>query len=371
MRLCLDIQPAIAQSAGIGRYTRALVEHLPALAGQDALRLFYFDFRQQRQTPMPAGATVKAIRWLPGRIAQYAWKTLDWPPFDWFAGAADLFHFPNFIRPPLSRGRSVTTIHDVSFLRFPEHTEPANLKFLRSRIQRTVELSDAIITDSAFSAEEIIETIGVPRSRVFSTPMGISHSLGPPPPEKIRSDLNQLGLDRPYILHVGTIEPRKNLEFLVKTFDQLKHFDGLLALAGMHGWKCEPILDAIRTARRKHDIRMLNFIPDPLLASLYAGAELLVFPSIYEGFGLPPLEAMACGTPVAASDIPVLREVLGSAAELIRGFDTEAWCHSLNMLLTDTDHRSMLRQRGFKQAARFTWQETARQTWDVYRKVAS
>jgi glycosyltransferase involved in cell wall biosynthesis len=371
VRICLDIQPAVAQRAGVGRYTRALAEHLPALAGSDHLTLFHFDFRRRGESLAAAGAETRTVRWLPGRAAQFAWKTWDWPPFDWFSGPADVFHFPNFIRPPLRRGRSVTTIHDVSFLRFPEHAEPANLAFLRSRIRDTVARSDALLTDSAFSADEIADTLGVPRSRIFPTPLGLAPDLAPPPPERAAADRAALGLDRPYLLHVGTLEPRKNLAFLVTAFDRLAAFDGLLVLAGMRGWKVEPILAAIRAARRAADIRVLDFVPDHRLPSLYAGAELLVFPSLYEGFGLPPLEAMACGAPVLASAIPVLREVLGSAAELVPGFDPDAWAQALAALLADSGRRDDLRRRGREHAARFTWRETARLTWDVYRKVAA
>ena len=230
-----DIQPAVAQRAGVGRYTRALLEHLPALAAPDSLFAFYFDF--QRKGERPACPEARVIRWMPGRLAQYAWKKFYWPPFDWFAGRADLFHFPNFIRPPLARGRSVTTIHDVSFMRFPEHAEPANLAFLRSRIRRTVERSDAIITDSAFSADEIADTLQAPRERVFPTLLGLSKNMTRPSPETIAADKAALGLQKPYLLHVGTIEPRKNLVLLIQAFDRLASFDGQLILAGMRGWK--------------------------------------------------------------------------------------------------------------------------------------
>lgn len=373
MRICLDIQPAVVQRAGVGRYTRALAQYLPAFANSDHITLWYFDFRRRGEDPALTSkcVNIRAIRWFPGRAVRYAWKVWNWPPLDWFLGPADLFHFPNFVRSPLRRGRSVTTIHDVSFLRFPEHAEPANLAYLRSRIKDTVIRSDAILTDSAFSADEIADTLGVPRHRIFPTPLGLDPGLGPPASDRIATDRAALGLEKPYLLHVGTLEPRKNLVFLVKVFDRLTSFDGQLVLAGMRGWKIEPLLAAIRAARRASDIRVLDYVPECRLPGLYAGAELMVFPSLYEGFGLPPLEAMACGAPVLASAIPVLREVLGSAADLVPGFDPDAWTHAITTLLADADRRNDLRRRGFARAARFTWQETARLTWDVYRKVAS
>lgn len=370
VRICLDIQPAVAQRAGVGRYTRSLAEHLPAFAGNDNLRLFYFDFRGRGQAPAIKNVETRVIRWIPGRAIQYAWKTFGRPPFDLLAGQADLYHFPNFIRPPLRRGSSITTIHDVSFLRHPEHAEPANLAFLRARIHNTVARSDAIITDSNFSADEIAETLKAPRERIFPIALGLSPFLAPQGKEQTTFALAKLGLDRPYLLHVGTIEPRKNLEFFVKVFDCLDSFDGSLVLSGMRGWKTEPILQSIRSARKNADIRILDFVPDELLPSLYSGAELLVFPSLYEGFGLPPLEAMACGTPVLASAIPALREVLGTAACLVEGFEVEAWRQAIAALLSDSARRAELRQRGREHASGFTWQKTAGLTWDAYRKVA-
>ena len=130
MRVTLDIQAAIAQRAGVGRYTKSLVEHLGPFAGSDELRLFYFDF-QRKGVPFPVpGASQHAVRWCPGQFVQKAWKTLNWPPYNWFAGAADVYHFPNFIRPPLKRGKSVVTIHDIAFIRYPQTLEPRNLAYL-------------------------------------------------------------------------------------------------------------------------------------------------------------------------------------------------------------------------------------------------
>ena len=164
--------------SGVGRYTKSLVEHLGPFAGSDELRLFYFDF-QRKGVPFPApGAVQHAVRWCPGRIVQKAWKTINWPPFDWFAGAADVYHFPNFIRPPLTKGKSVVTIHDIAFIRYPQTLEPRNLKYLTAQIKQTVQNSDCIIAVSEFTAREIHELLDVPRDRIVAI-----HRRGPPQPE--------------------------------------------------------------------------------------------------------------------------------------------------------------------------------------------
>ncbi|MBN1269572.1 MAG: glycosyltransferase family 4 protein [Kiritimatiellae bacterium] len=369
MKVCIDIQAAIAQRAGVGRYTKALVEHLGALAGDDDLALFYFDF-QRKGTPFPvSGARQKAVRWCPGRVVQKAWKEIHWPPFDWFAGAADVYHFPNFILPPLTRGRSVVTIHDTSFLRHPETTEEKNLRYLTAKIRDTVARADAIITDSVFSAMEVEELLKAPREKLHPILLGLSAGLRRPDHEAIRAFRGRHGLERPYLLMVGTLEPRKNVPFLVEVFEKLGGFDGDLVIAGMRGWKYEPILQRIEVSPRRDRIRYLEYVREEDLPALYAGAQLFVFPSFYEGFGFPPLEAMACGTPVVASAAGSLPEVLGGAAELVEGFDADEWTARVGALLADRARCEQLRARGLEQAKKFRWEETARKTWNVYREV--
>jgi glycosyltransferase involved in cell wall biosynthesis len=372
MHICIDIQAAIAQRAGVGRYVKCLVEHLGPLAGDDLLSLFYFDF-QRHGIPFPAPqSTPRACRWIPGRLAQGAWKMVGWPPFDWFAGSADLYHFPNFVVPPLGRGRSVVTIHDMSFQRFPAFAETRNLNYLNATIRHTAERADAIITDSQFSADEICSLLGVSPERVFPIHLGIAPGFRAPAPEAIAALRREHGLDGPYLLTVGTIEPRKNIEFLIEVFERLTGFDGSLVIAGMPGWKCEPIMARMRNSSCADRIRYVQYMPDHQLPALYAGAALFVYPSLYEGFGLPPLEGMACGTPVLTSDGGSLGEVVGGgAAVLPASSPVEAWVAQIDMLLGSTDHRQSLIDRGRAWAGRYTWQATAQRTWDVYRKVAA
>ncbi len=370
MNVCIDVQAAVAQRAGVGRYTRSLVEHLAEHRGADTASLFYFDFLRRGAPPAAPGMERRRIRWCPGRLIQSAWKTFGWPPFDWLAGPADLYHFPNFIIPPLAAGKAVVTIHDVSFLRFPSFAETRNLAFLSARLAQTVRRAEAVITDSQFSAREIAELLGVEPAKIVPIPLGVSGHLSPPPPERVAAWRRRRGLERPYLLTVGTLEPRKNHALLLRIFERLDRFDGLLVIAGMRGWKYEPILERLRQSPRAAEIRYLEYVAEEELACLYAGAELFLFPSLYEGFGLPPLEAMACGLPVLASGAGSLAEVLGEAARLIPEFDPDAWAQDVRQLLDDPAARHSLADRGRRQAARYRWTDTARQTWELYRKVA-
>lgn len=369
MKVCVDIQAAVAQRAGVGRYTQSLVEYLGKFVGDNELMLFYFDFKRKGSSPNVPSAYARAVHWCPGRVIQKCWKTIGWPPYDWFAGKADLYHFPNFIRPPLTRGRSIVTIHDVSFLRHPEAAEDRNRRFLTAQISKTVRDVDAIITDTEFSKREICDLLNVSSEKVYSIHLGLSPALSPQSGETIKSMRAQLGLPNPYLLMVGTLEPRKNIPFLIDVYEKLAPVGVDLVIAGMRGWKYEPILERMQRSVCAQSIRYLEYVDDNWLPALYSGAELFVFPSLYEGFGFPPLESMACGTPVVASTAGALLEVLDDAAILVDGWDAEQWAGVIKGLLRDARMRAALREKGLVRAKSFNWEETARQTWDVYKRV--
>ena len=370
MRVCIDIQSAITQRAGVGRYTKMLVEHLGPLRGQDELDLFYFDFKRQGVPFSTPGATQRAVRWFPGRLAQRAWREWNTPPFDFFSGPADVFHFPNFIRPPLRSGKSVVTIHDVAFLRYPETIEQRNYRYLTSRIRDTVARADAIITVSQFTAREVAELLHVPHKKLFPVASGVDQNVTRPGHDALALMRRELSIERPYLLTVGTLEPRKNIGFLVDVFEKLEGFDGDLVVAGMRGWKYEPVLERIASSPKRDRIRYVEYVNERLLGPLYAAAELFVFPSLYEGFGFTPLEAMQVETPVICSAAGSLPEVLGDAAVVVNDWNVDAWTSAIQTMLTDTARRRAHVQKGLQQVRRFTWSDTASNTWAVYRGLA-
>ena len=374
MQVCLDYQPAVTQRAGIGRYTRVLAgELLKTKLPDDDLRLFYLDFFRRGVVDLP-GAKTTPSRLMPGAILQRLWRTVGFPPFDLLSGSADVFHFTNFLRPPLRRGRSVVTIFDMSFERFPQFAEAKNLRNLRRGIRQTAAKADAIITISDFSACEIAEFLPEARGKLFPIPLGISPDFAPASPEAVASLREKAGLERPYILAVGTIEPRKNLKFLVDVFERLAADSATedldLVIAGAPGWRCDDILARFETSPRASRIHYMRYVPDGQLAALYTGAAVLAVPSHYEGFGFPPLEAMACGTPVVSSAGGSLPEVLGDAALVVPDFDPDAWRTALGRAANDAGLRAKLRPAGMVRAATFRWEKTAAETWRVYRGEA-
>ncbi len=370
MKVCMDIQSAIGPRAGVGRYTHQLAQHLAATPDALDLKVFYFDFKRLGSPFSLPGVEQRAVQWCPGRLVQKVWKEWRWPPYEWFAGAADVYHFPNFIIPPLRKGKKVVTVHDVTFLRHPETVEQKNYRYLSTRLEQTVQVADHIIVVSDFSRQEVLEHYAVDADRITAIHLGISQPFDIVPESRIQAVRKMLGLERPYLLFVGTVEPRKNIPFLIDVFEAMDHFDGDLVIAGMKGWKYEESLQRINSSKKGDRIHYLEFVDESHLPGLYAGAEIFVFPSHYEGFGFPPLEAMSCGTPVISSAGGALPETVGNAGVIIDRGTVEAWVHAVETMLHDTAQRDIFRKIGLEHAGHFDWARTARKTVDVYRRVA-
>lgn len=372
MIVSLQLQAAIAQRAGVGRYVHTLAPLLAAHKGvDDRLLGFFFDFRNNG-SPFPAGTLEEhRVRWVPGAAVQQAWKRLGFPPYTWFAPHADVHHFTNFVIPPVSRkAKTVVTIHDASYLRFPETLEPKNLAYLRKHIDATVRRADLILTVSETIAAELREAYSLPRDRVRATRLGPPPSMTPIEEDAAGPLLKPLGLDKPFLLHVGTLEPRKNHTFLFEVFNRLDTFEGDLVLCGMEGWHVEPILRALENSPKRTRIRRLDFVSDAQLTALYRRAEALLFPSLYEGFGLPPIEAMRQGCPVISSDGGSLPEVVGQGG-MVLPLETETWVAAVGALLSDSARRAAQVEAGRTRAAEFSWERCADETWAAYRAVAS
>ena len=374
MKIALHLQAAVTQQAGVGRYTKELAKHLlDLLDDHTQLRLDYFDFRRNAQIPpeLHEHPSLHPIRYMPGALAQKTWNYFGFPPYDVLHGKADLYHFPNFLAPPCKTGKRIVTIHDLSFMRFPEYTEAKNLRFLTKGIHRTAQQADAIMTISKFSAQEVINLLHVPEQRVFTTHLGVSPSFIKPSADYMDAFRARHNISRPYLLTVGTVEPRKNLPFLISLFEKMKDYDGDLIIAGGLGWRYEPILQQMQASPRAKQIRRIGYMPEADLTALYAGADAFVLPSHYEGFGLPPLESMACQTPVVTSNGGSLPEVVQDGAIVLDHFDPDAWEQTLYRILSDRTEREALIQRGLQVAGQYSWEQTAKQTLAVYRKVLS
>ncbi len=373
MRICIDIQSTIGKIAGVGRYTKMLVDALLKNNQGNEIVLFYFDFMRKGSPftgAINASYRENAVRWLPGRVVQKLWKTIYFPPFNWFSGRADVYHFPNFIIPPISCGKKVVSIHDTSFIRYPQFTERKNLKYLHNNIRHTLIKADAIITISHFSADELKAIFPESANKVYVIYPGTDHFQNIPSKEKIEKVCSKYKISKPYLLNVGTLEPRKNQMLLVDIIEKMSD-DFQLVIAGMRGWKYERILEKIYNSKSKAKIIYLEYVPEDELKALYAGASLFVFPSLYEGFGFPPLEAMAYSLPVVAAKCGSLPEVLGNAAFFVDNTDTaDVWVEAIEGLLQNEQQKQVFIQRGLERVKIFKWEQTANETLKVYQEVA-
>lgn len=288
----------------------------------------------------------------------------------------DLFHMSDVFNFQIPGVKSVTTIHDLTALLFPEYHTSETIALQAEKLLFAREQADGIIADSQSTKQDLVRLLSIPPERIEVVPIGVDPGFRPLATAVVEPILSFYQLEPGgFFLYVGTIEPRKNLVRLVEAYAQIR--PGLappvprLVLAGGLGWKAEPVLARIEELGLTADVKLLGSIPYAELPSLYNGALLFVFPSLYEGFGLPPLEAMACGTPVITSNVSSLPEVVGEAGLLVDPTRTAELAEAMRRLATDAELRAVLRERGLSQAAQFTWDRAAVETLAVYRQVLS
>ncbi len=374
MRIGIDYTAAVRQGAGIGRYTRGLVA---ALAEHDS---------ENRYVLFSAGGDVPGTTWpanfsrralpLTDRHLAILWQRLRLPvPVECFTGRLDLFHSPDFVLPPVRRARMVLTVHDLSFMHYPECSSPPLLAYLMSAVPRSVRRARAILADSESTRRDVVALLGVPAEQVFVIYPGAEPRFAPGPAddEATAAVLARYGIRRPYILSVGTLQPRKNYVRLIQAYTSLRRERRLpheLVIAGGRGWLDQEIDTAIAAAGPEAPVRLVGFAADADLPALYRAADLFAFPSLYEGFGIPILEALGCGTPVVAGNTSSLPEAAGDAALLVDPFDVAGLSAAIWRLLDDSALRNDLRAKGFEQVRRFSWAQAAEQLLAVYTHVA-
>lgn len=365
-----DATSAARQSAGIGRYTRELLGALACMDDDTKYRLFYWNggTAAGHLPPLDERFRVRSLP-LSDRVANAIWHRARAPiPVQCLIGGFDLYHSPDFTLPPTLGRPSVLTVHDLAFLRTPECAFPTLRAYLEAVVPRSVRRATAVIAVSESTRRDCIELLGATPEKVITVPEGVSAGfLSPPSGGQARALLRAAGVDRPYVLTAGTLEPRKNYVRLLEAFARLRAAgaDHLLVVAGRRGWMYDPIEEALRRLGLQGSVLFLQ--PDDLLlTALYRAADVFVFPSLYEGFGLPPLEAMACGAPVACSNSSSMPEVVGDAALLFDPYQVEEIAGAMSRVLGDRELAERLRARGPRHAAEFTWERAAHRTHAVY-----
>jgi len=287
----------------------------------------------------------------------------------------DVLHV-QYTAPPRTPCALVATIHDLSFEHLPKTFKRRSRAQLRLTVRRTAQKAAQILTLSAFSRDDIIETYAVDPERVFVTPPAAPANFAPVTNEtELRRVRTSYGIERDYILALGSIQPRKNLVRLINAYSSLSRARGKtqlpqLVLAGKRGWLEAATIRAAEQSEARGDILFTGYVPDSDLPALYSGAMCFAYPSYFEGFGLPVLEAMQCGTPVIAGNRTSLPEAAGDAGVLCDPFDESAIAGALTQVIENPDYRAQLRVKGLEQAAAFSWQTTAKMTLEAYERAA-
>jgi glycosyltransferase involved in cell wall biosynthesis len=368
VRVALDATPLLGKRTGIGQYVAHLAHALAARTDVDVV-LTAFSWRGRlRDTPdIPPGADIRSRR-APARLLRAAWTRSDLPPVELLSGRVDVFHGTNFVLPPTRHAAGVVTVHDVAFLLHAD-TVDATSRAYRTLVPRALSRARAVLTPSAAAADDLAAAYGLDRDRVVVTPLGVDPAWATTPTPSA-GWLAERGIPARYVLFVGTLEPRKNLPDLLAAHRRLRSEQPdtpPLVLAGAKGWGEAVNIDP-------DNVVWPGYLPQDELRSLTAGAAVLVMPSRYEGFGLPALEALACGVPVVASDIPVLREVTGGLARYAPVGDVDALADQLQLTLTDGaggagEPAAAGARRAW--AAAFTWERCAATTAEAYHRAAA
>jgi len=370
MRVCLDISAGLGQGAGIGRYARELPVALHSLPDAPDLCLFH---NQQPLDRLPSvlAALPRSCAPLGNKIWRfYLLSGLPLQPQWRFAiDDSDLFHGTDILTPRLSKP-VVITIHDLTTLLFPHYHTRLNRFYLRWAYPLMAGRADAIIADSHATKRDLVTRLAIAPEKVDVIHLGVGGDRFAPQSVRVcASMLAEIGICPPYLLAVGTIEPRKNLLTLLQAYATLPASVPPLVLVGGQGWGDNPLSAKIEQLGLRGRVRMAGFVPDHFLPALYSGAEIFVYPSLYEGFGLPVLEAMACGAPVITSNASSLPEVAGSAAIQVNPRSTSELAEAIQTLVESPSKRNAMRQAGLVRAQSFSWERCAQETLRVYRSV--
>lgn len=350
MRVAVDATALLDPPTGIGVFTRRLLEGLGRRP--DVAPIAYaasWRGRDRLRAEVPATVEVRD-RPLPARLSRRWWQRVDRPAIERWTGPFDVVHGPNFVVPPSSQGAEVVTVHDLTTVHHPELCHRSTLVF-PELVQRAVNRGALVHTVSDFVAGEVRDHFDVDPDAVITVHNGIDLPADDDAPRE------PAGINAPFILALGTVEPRKGLPGLVAAFDHVAEAepDIRLVIAGPDGWGAEPLTAALERSRHRDRIDRIGWVSDSRRRALLGEARLLAYPSIYEGFGLPPLEAMAAGTPVVATDAGALPEVLGDAAVLVEVGEVAGLADSIVTLLRDESHAADLVARGRRRVLAFDW----------------
>ncbi|MBI3740413.1 MAG: glycosyltransferase family 4 protein [Chloroflexi bacterium] len=362
LHIGIDFTSAARERAGIGRYARELVRALSRVDAENAYVLFVpRDARPELLSfAFPRNFSIRRAP-ITERYLAALWQRARVPLFvEAFIGTVDVFYSPDFLLPPTRARRALVTAHDLSYVRVPEYFPAPLLNYLNRAVPRALKRADLILADAASTQRDLVDVYGSPAQKI--------RVLYPAADARFRADISdaerarvraKYDLNPPYILSVGTLQPRKNYSRLIQAFAKMPMTNYQLLIVGGKGWMYDEIFQTIARLHLRERVRVMDFIADEDLPALYAMATLFVYPSLYEGFGLPILEAMQSGAPVISSNSSSLPEAGGDAALYFDPRDVNALAGAMQRALADEKLRGDLRARGFAQAQKFSWEKSA------------
>lgn len=377
MKVSIELQPCLKNKSGIGVYTYELTKRLQEYRDIEIQgNIFNFlnrndikndihglNFKKNTCTLFPYGIYREIWRYIP---VKYNFL---------FRGKSDIYQFFNFVVPPNISGKIITTIHDLTYILYPDTMDSSNRKKLEKDMHHTVRNADYIITISESSKKDIIKYLGIDESKIEVIYPGVDETY-----KKLLSNdqivavKNKYSINGKYILYLGTLEPRKNIETIIRAYDCFKKANKeniKLVLAGKKGWLYDSIFKLIEEFGLEEDVIFTDYIDDKDKAPLYQGAEMFLFPSLYEGFGIPIIEAMASRTPVITSNSSSLPEASGDAAIITDPLDYKEIARSIELILNDSELREKMINDGIKQADKFNWDISAEKLKNIYYDLCS
>jgi glycosyltransferase involved in cell wall biosynthesis len=368
MRIGIDARIAYYSHGGIRSYVVHLLDALAALDDESDYRILY---SRKDQAPSPLSSNFHPVAcWTPSHHRLERWAL----GIEISRLGLDLLHTPDFIPPAFGYDRSVITIHDLNFLYYPRFLTAESRRYYNDQIDWAVQRADHILADSHATKIDLTSVLGVSSERVTVVHLAADSSFRPVPDEEARRAARRYALEPGFLFFVGTLEPRKNIPGLLRAYRILldqKITAEPLVLVGGKGWLYEEIFDRVQALELGKQVRFLHGVPDADLPALYSAASVLASPSFYEGFGLPALEAMSCGTPVVVADRASLPEVVGDAGILVDPEDPDDIARALRRVLTEKPLRARMRELGLERASSFGWKRVAQETLDVYCEVLS
>jgi glycosyltransferase involved in cell wall biosynthesis len=382
LKVAFDIQPLLEdEKTGVGHCEAGFIQNMVSRHPETVFTLEYFSFKKKNikkknvAVYIAPNVEISNCGKIPGAL--YRFFSAMFPlPYKWFfKTGVDVTHFFNAIVPPFVEGRKVVTIHDMVIRRFPQTMNSRTRILLGLSLHKTIRRADIIVTDSEFSKKEILKYYNCPINKIKVVYPGIdlkTYHTGINP-EEIRCACDKYHIKGQYILYLGTLEPRKNIERLIEAYAQMRDRrtkPPMLVIAGKKGWRFDGIFHRIKDLGLQDRVIFTGYVSDRDKPGLLAGARLFCFPSLYEGFGLPPLEAMACGTPALVSGTASLPEIVGDAALLVDPYSVKSIAQAMEQLCYNTASWKDLREKGLRQVRRFDLEKSSESLYSLYENLA-